>query len=412
MVIKGAMVCDANGEQRGDIRIKEGKIIKVERSILPQANEEVLEVQGLVLMPSAIDLNVRVQDSIFTKENLLKLSAKASAGGIGLAVLMPDCKPLLNTETGIELLNALKSDFKANIVGVVGSRGEELQQGKYTLAPLSILHKKGAVGIYSQSSEDGNLLRRACEFASMLNIPMFFNCEDSSLSANGVMNDGKLSARLGLPSIPALSETKEVAMVSEIVCFMQVRAIFNTIATNRSIEILQEAKKRNSSIFIQTSIHHLLLTEDLCNNYNTAAKIKPPLKSESTRIKLIKAVKNLEIDLITALQSEKSLAQKDLAFEEAAFGVDMIEYFLPMCYSLFVKSEGMTLKEMSKILSLNPARALGMDSHKGLIKEGYDADLLLFDTKQTQIIDNPNSPFCDWIFNGKVKQLFVNGKAV
>lgn len=263
MVIKGAMVCDANGEQRGDIRIKEGKIIKVERSILPRANEEVLEVQGLVLMPSAIDLNVRVQDSIFTKENLLKLSAKASAGGIGLAVLMPDCKPLLNTETGIELLNALKSDFKANIVGVVGSRGEELQQGKYTLAPLSILHKKGAVGIYSQSSEDGNLLRRACEFASMLNIPMFFNCEDSSLSANGVMNDGRLSARLGLPSIPALSETKEVAMVSEIVCFMQVRAIFNTIATNRSIEILQEAKKRNSSIFIQTSIHHLLLVYSL-----------------------------------------------------------------------------------------------------------------------------------------------------
>ncbi|WP_104722393.1 amidohydrolase family protein [Helicobacter mesocricetorum] len=412
MVIKGAMVCDANGEQRGDIRIEEGKILKVERSIIPQANEEVLDAQGLVLMPSAIDLNVRVQDSILTKENLLKLSAKAALGGIGLAVLMPDCKPLLSTEMGIELLNTLKGDFKAKIVGVVGSKGEELEKGKYALPPLSILHKKGAVGIYSQSSEDGNLLRRACEFALMLNIPMFFNCEDESLSANGVMNDGKLSAKLGLPSIPVLSETKEVAMMSEIACFMQVRAIFNTIAADRSVEILQEAKKSNPHIFIQTSIHHLLLTEDLCNNYNTAAKIKPPLKPETTRVKFIKRVKDLEIDLITALQSEKSLTQKDLAFEEAAFGVDMIEYFLPMCYSLFVKNERMTLKEMSKILSLNPAKALGIDSHKGLVKEGYDADLLLFDTKQTQIIDNPNSPFYDWIFNGKVKQLFVGGKAV
>ncbi|MDE5603728.1 MAG: dihydroorotase, partial [Helicobacter sp.] len=278
MVIKGAMVCDANGEQRGDIRTEEGKIIKVERSILPQANEEVLDAQGLVLMPSAIDLNTRVQDSIFTKENLLELSVKAAVGGIGLAVLMPDCKPLLNTEAGIELLNALKSDFKAKIVGVVGIRGEELEKGKCSLPPLSILHKKGAVGIYSQSSEDGNLLRRACEFALMLNIPMFFNCEDESLSSNGVMNDGKLSAKLGLPSIPALSEIKEVAMMSEIACFMQVRGIFNAIAANRSVEILQEAKKCNPNIFIQTSIHHLLLTEDLCNNYNTAAKIKPPLK--------------------------------------------------------------------------------------------------------------------------------------
>lgn len=416
MIIKGAMVCDANGEQRGDVRIEKGKIIAVERSIMPKSGEEVLEANNLVLLPGAIDLNTRVSNSTLSKENLLNLSYKAALGGISQAVLIPDCKPTSSSELGLELLNALKGDFKAQILGISDAINAENPKA---LNELATLHKKGAKGIFAKSNIDGNLLRRACEFSLMFDTPMFFSCEDESLSANGVMNDGELSSRLGLPSIPTLSETKEVAQMSEVARFMGIKAIFLALATERSVEIICEAKNtdfkskpfksKTPNLFLQTSIHHLMLTEDLCNHYNTAAKIKPPLKSESTRAKLLKRVKRGEIELITSLQSAKSQAQKDLAFEEAAFGIDMIECFVPMCYTLFVKNERMTLSELSKILSLNPANALGFEQ-KGLIQEGYDADLILIDPKETCIMDNPDSPYNDWIFYGAVKEMFIDGK--
>ena len=410
MIIKGAMICDANGEYRGDVKIQEGKISKVARSVLVEENEEVLDAAGLLLLPSAIDLNARVQDSQLNKKHLIALSCKAAKGGVGTLTLMPDCIPSLNSEVAMELLSILQNDFHSQILGIAGST-KETRKGTQTLNDLSLLYKKGAHGIYARSREDGNLLKRACEFSLMLDIPMFLNCEDESLSANGVMNDGELSARLGLPSISNLSEIKEVAMMSEIASFMGVRAIFQSIATDRSVEILFESKKQNPNIFIQTSIHHLMLTEELCEGYNTAAKIKPPLKSETTRAKLVKRVLEGKIELISALQSEKSFAQKDLAFEEAAFGVDMIEYFVPMCYTLLVKNQHLSLKEMSKILSFNPAKALNLPT-KGLIAEGYDADIVLLNPKETQIIDKEDSPYYNWVLNGKIEKVFHHGKQV
>ena len=407
MVIKGAMICDALLEQRGDIKIEGDRIVKVERSIMPSVGEEVFNADGFTLLPSAIDLNTRLHNDTLTKENILKLSQKAVIGGVGMLALMPDCKPSLSTELSVELLSTLQNELSAKIIGVTSNTTDEGSG----IPPISSLYKKGVRGIFSKSSINGNLLRRSCEFATMLDLPMFFDCDDETLSKNGVMNDGELSATLGLSGILSLSEIKEVAMMCEVASFMGIRAIFNAISSDRSIEILKEAKKKNPNIFIQTSIHHLILTEDLCNNYNTAAKIRPPLKSESTRTKLIKRIKKLEIDLLTSLQSSQSLSKKDLAFDEAAFGVDMIDYFIPMCYSLLVKNERMRFSDLSRILSFNPAQALKLDD-VGLIKEGYLANFCLLDTKETQMIGGKDSPYYDWIFSGKVKHHFIDGKQI
>ena len=408
MVIKNAIICDKDTEAKGDIRIQNGKIVKIALSIQQEPNEEVLDAKDLILLPSAIDLNVNLKDKKLTKENLINLSKKGAKGGVGTLILSPNSHPTLNSEITMELLNALNVNLDCAIIGLVASAKENGEKG---LNDISMLHKKGACGIYTQSCEDGNNLKRACEFSLMLDIPMFFSCEDKDLSANGVMNDSELSSKLGLPGIPNLSEIKEVAMMSEVATFMNVRSIFQKIATTRSIEILSDAKNKNPNIFIECSIHHLLLNEDLCANYNTFAKIKPPLKSESTRGKLLKLLKDNKIDLITSLQSESSLANKDLSFDEADFGVDMLEYFVPMCYTLLVKNQKMNLKEMSKILSYNPAFVLGMEN-KGLIKEGYDADFILLDIKGSEVIENADCPYYDWIFSSKIKRIFKAGKEV
>ena len=242
MLIKGAMICDANGEYKGDIRIENEKITEVERNILPQENEEIFQAEGMTILPSAIDLNTRIQN--FNKENLLKLSSKAALGGIGLATLIPESEDSTNTELTIELLNALKDTFQAQILGLVQNTNKN----------ISTLHKKGAKGIYTKSNENGNSLRMACEFALMLDVPIFFDCEDESLSANGVMSESELSGKLGLSGITELSETKEVAMISELVHFMKIKAVFNAIASTRSIEILQTTKK-NSPRYFHTNLY-------------------------------------------------------------------------------------------------------------------------------------------------------------
>lgn len=400
MLIKGAMICDANNEYRGDVRIEEKKITAVSRSITPRDDEEVLNAEGLVLLPGAIDLNAQISE--FSCENLSKLSKKCAKGGITQVALMGGVCDVLK----LELINALNPTLQAEILNIVDALREN------TLNELATLHKKGAKGFFVKSQAKGNLLRRVCEFALMFDVPVFFECVDENLSANGVINDGELSARLGLPGILPLSETKEVAQISEFARFMGIKAVFLAIAAQRSLEIIQHTKntKGRPTLYTQTSIHHLMLTENICNNYNTAAKIKPPLKSESTRTSLLKSVKKGEIELLSALQSEKSLAQKDLSFEEAAFGIDMAEHFLPMCYTLLVKNSRISMQELSKILSYNPAQVLGLN--KGLIEIGYDADLVLLDTKESYVVENMDCPYYDSIFYGNLRNVFVGGKRV
>lgn len=138
---------------------------------MPKSGEEILDASGLVLLPGAIDLNTRVGNSTLSKENLLQLSHKAALGGISQAVLIPDCKPTSSSELGLELLNALKDEFKAQILGISDAVNAEKPE---SLNELAILHKKGAKGIFAKSNTDGNLLRRACEFALMFDVPMFF----------------------------------------------------------------------------------------------------------------------------------------------------------------------------------------------------------------------------------------------
>lgn len=399
MVIKGAMLCDAKQDQKGDVRIDGGKIVAVSKLINPQKNEEVIDAEGLVLMPALIDLNTRVKNNEFNYQNIKKLSTKAFKGGVGFMALVPDCNPPLCSEIEFELMGQSNISLGARVGGLAKASID----GKLT--ELSTLHKNGALGIFVESELDGNLLKRACEFSLMLKSPIFCHCEDSKLSF-GSMNDGELSSKLGIPSISSLSETKEVAKMAEVVRFMGVSAVFQNIASSQGLEILQNAKKSYPNIFIEVSIHHLGLSEDICNGYNTAGKIKPPLKSQNTRSFFLKALKNGKIDLLTSLQSQASIAKKDLAFEQASFGVDCIEHYFSLLYSVLIRECRLPLSDLSKLASYTPAKILNLN--KGLIQADMDSDLILVDTKGQEVISQSFSPYHNSLLYGKVVRNFSN----
>ncbi len=402
MIIKGATLCDHKMHRKDDIRIQKGIIVDI-GTLEPYANEKVIDATHYTLLPSLIDINITPRDKHLTTKNLFTLVESAHKGGVGSIVLMPDCQPRIDSEESIEFIKSTQALLNFNIFPSISSTKQE-----GNLAEISILHHKGGVAIFLESSLDGNLMRRICEYSLFLNIPIICRCEDSVLRGNGVMNDSYLSSSLGLPGIPSLSEVKEVAKMGEVAVFMNNKILFSSLSSERSFNILQNHKKENPHIYTECSIHHLSLTEDICSKYNTSAKLLPPLKSESTRKKLLSSLKKGKIDILTSLHSASSITKKDLAFEEAAFGIESLDYYYSLLYTFLVHNNQISLSDMSKYSSYNPACFLGVN--KGEIAINKDADFILVDTQTSYTLNKPLSPYDGQTLYGNVIANFVAGE--
>lgn len=402
MLFKAATLCDHQTNKIADLRVCNGKITAIDSNLLPQKGEEVFDCSGLVLLPSLIDLNVSPHDKSLSTKNLLALIESAHKGGVGSIALMPDCQPRIDSEETIEFIHSMCAMHKINIFPIASAI-----RADGSLSELSILNKKGCKAIFVDSHLDGNLMRRVCEYALFLKIPLFCYCDDPVLRGNGVMNDGYLSAQMGLPGIPSLSEVKEVAKMSEVAVFMDNTLRFCALSSERSLTIVERCRKENPNIFAECSIHHLALTEELCNNYNTAAKLLPPLKSEQTRKKLLQSLKKGRIHTLTSLHCPSTLTHKDRAFEEAAFGIDALQDYFSLLYTFLVKPSILSLSEVSRYCSLHPAQILHVA--KGELKVGADADVILIDPNTTISPQSTLSPYFGQQLSGVVEASFVGG---
>lgn len=402
MLFKSATLCDYQTYTQGDLRIQDTIIADIAPSLRPYDDEEVIDCSGLILLPSLIDLNVSPRDKSLSTKNLLLLIEAAHQGGVGSIALMPDCQPRIDSEESIEFLNGMMQSEHINLFPIASATKTD-----GSLTELAILSKKGCKAIFMDSILDGNLMRRVCEYALFLEIPLFCRCEDPVLRDNGVMNDGYLSAQMGLPGIPTLSEVKEVAKMSEVAVFMNNTLRFCALSSERSLTIVDRCRKENQNIFAECSIHHLALTEELCAGYNTSAKLLPPLKSEQTRKKLIQSLKKGRIHTLTSLHSAASTTYKDLAFEEAAFGVKALRDYFSLLYTFLVKTGDLSLSEVSLYSSFNPAKILKVN--KGELRVGADADVILIDPHVSLSPQSNPSPYAGQKLFGKVCANFVGG---
>ena len=404
MLIKNAIFPTKNGLEKRDVLIKEGKIVTIAPNI-DNGDEEILDANGLYLLPGIIDLNVRFSNSILNQVHIDKLSNSCLNGGVTTAVVMSDFSPRLDSATLLELvkfkIDQSKIDLK--ISAPLADKKED------QLNNIATLLNNGAAAILADSHRNANLLRRGLQYASMKNRPLFCNCYEPNLDDNGLMNEGFISAKLGLSGISTISETSEVAKVSELALFYGASVVFKSLSTKRSLDIVKGYKSLNSTLYTEVSIHHLCKDDTACDGFNTYAKIMPPLRDEKEKNALIEALKSGEIDILTSAHSPKSILYKDVAFEDAEFGIGCVEEFLSLCYTYLVKQEKIDFETLSKMCSLNPAHVLGLKT-KGKVEEGYDADLILFDPNYAFEVSNTNSLYCGDKLFGKVKKVIVGGK--
>jgi len=389
-----------------DVLVNNGKIEKIKDSIEITENLRVIDAKNCFLLPGLVDLNVRLANSLLNRNSLKKLTKTALRGGVTTSLIMPDFTPRLDNSTLLEhfKIKAQNEECSLHVAAPLSNEEDRLNN-------IATLLNNGATAIWTTSSCNANILKRGFQYARMKQAPIFCRCYDENLDDSGVMNEGELSFKLGLPGISKVSENSEVAKIAEISLINNTKIIFQSLSTKRSINIIRDIKKRNKNIFSELSIHHLCKTEDACDGFNTYAKILPPLRDEAERVAMLSELALGNVDVLTSLHSPLSVSYKDVAFEDAEFGIGSIEEYLSLCYTYLVKGEIIDMQRLTELCSLNPALIIE-EEEIGKIEVGYRADMIIFDEKPSVLIEDKTSLYDGDILYGKVKQVFKDGEIV
>ncbi|EAI8565264.1 metal-dependent hydrolase [Campylobacter upsaliensis] len=385
MIIKNAKIY---GKELKDLEISQGLIQKIGENL---QGEEIFDAKGLTLLPSFIDLCVYLKNDKFSLNHLDLLEKECLKGGVS-TILLRDVMDF-DEETFILFLQNL-SHRTLQIFSSV--------KVKEPLKNIASMINQGAVALELESKLNANILKIAMQYALMKKVPIFAKCLNEDFDDNGVMNDCLLSSKLGLIGMSEIAESSEVAKLKEIAAFYQSEVIYDCLSLARSLKIATDET-------ILVSIHHLIKNENACENFNTAAKIKPPLRSEEDRAFLQNALKKGKIRFLSAMHCPKSSNLKDLAFDEAAFGIHSICEYVSLCYSFLVQNDFISWEKLCEVTSLNPAKFLKLNS--GEIKEGKEANLILFD-ENVSTKAPLNSLYGKDTLKGEVKHHLLKGEFV
>ncbi|WP_270969287.1 amidohydrolase family protein [Campylobacter upsaliensis] len=385
MIIKNAKIY---GKELKDLEISQGLIQKIGENL---QGDEIFDAKGLTLLPSFIDLCVYLKNDKFSLNHLDLLEKECLKGGVS-TILLRDVMDF-DEETFILFLQNL-SHRTLQIFSSV--------KVKEPLKNIASMINQGAVALELESKLNANILKIAMQYALMKKVPIFAKCLNEDFDDNGVMNDCLLSSQLGLIGMSEVAESSEVAKLKEIAAFYQSEIIYDRLSLAQSLDLAQ-----NEAVLV--SIHHLIKNENACENFNTAAKIKPPLRSEEDRAFLQNALKKGKIRFLSAMHCPKSSNLKDLAFDEAAFGIHSICEYVSLCYSFLVQNDFISWEKLCEATSLNPAKFLKLNS--GEIKEGKEANLILFD-ENVSTKAPLNSLYSKDTLKGEVKHHLLKGEFV
>ncbi|MDF1883460.1 amidohydrolase family protein [Sulfurimonas sp. SAG-AH-194-C21] len=393
MIIRNAIVCDADGERNVDVRIEDGVISEIGSSL---SGEEIIDAKGAYLLPSLVDTNVRLLDSTLNAKNIVAISDEAMQGGVGHIVLNADLTPSIDTEVVLEFAQHGVASAKGAKVDLMLNTLKE----DNSLSNIAILLKKGVVAPYMSTIAKNDIAIKIAQYLQMYKVTLFCKAEDNSLINAGVMLDGDVSSKLGLAGIPELSEVLHVSRMIEIARHFKIKILFKAIASPRSVELIAQAKKEGVFVSCEVSIHHLIKCDEACEDFNTMAKLNPPLASIQDMLDLQKALRNGDIDVLTTLHQPSSPLNKEVAFYDASYGCEGLSTALSLYYTKLVKTSLISMSELVKLACVNPAKSINMKA--GIIEVGASAELILFDINVKSQVENVSSLYNGEILDGKV----------
>ncbi|MDO6484688.1 dihydroorotase [Shimia thalassica] len=412
------LINPATGEDTlGCLLVSEGKIAAIGAEIAVPEAAEIIDCGGKCLAPGIVDIGVKVcEPGERHKESYKTAGLAAAAGGVTTMVTRPDTVPTIDNPETLEFATRRANEAApVNVVPMAAlTKGREGRE----MTEIGFLMDAGAVAFTDCDHvvADTKVLSRAMTYARSLGALVVAHPQEPILSKGAAATSGKFAALRGLPAVSPMAERmgldRDIAMVET----TGVKYHADQITCARALPALERAKNNGFDVTAGTSIHHLTLNELDIADYRTFFKIKPPLRAEEDRLAIIEAVKTGLIDIISSMHTPQDEESKRLPFEEAASGAVALETLLPAAMQLY-HNEYLTLPELFRAMSLNPAKRLGLPG--GRLEEGAPADLVMFDPDAPFVLDrfalrskSKNTPFDGQRMQGKVLATYVAGNAV
>ena len=415
----GRIIDPANRiDKNASLLVEKGKIqaIFTKRQKKPTLPKKLLSIdlQGKWIVPGLIDMHVHLREPGEEHKETIETGTMAAAtGGFTAVACMPNTNPVNDCQSVTRLIleKAEQAYSRVYPVGAIskGSQGE-------SLAEFGEMKKAGAVAVTDDGKpvSDSQMMRRALEYASNYNIMVISHSEDFSLSRNGTMNEGFVSTRMGLKGIPSIAEEimvyRDLALAEYTGCPLHLAHI----STKESINLIRRAKQRGVRVTAETAPHYFSLTEEAVDDYNTNAKMNPPLRTQEDLDAVIEALTDGTIDVIATDHAPHSVLEKDIEFDQAANGIIGLETSVPLALVLFRKGY-INEARLVELLSENPAKILGVKG--GSLSLGADADITVIDPEHQFVLHendiaskSKNSPFIGAKLQGKALLTICGGR--
>ena len=411
LVLQGGTILDplSGRSKKGNVVIERNKIKSV-GSTGGAKGETKIDCSGLVITHGFCDVHVHFREpGREDKETLQTGSRAALAGGFTRVCVMPNTSPPLDTPESIRFIVEKAEECPVHIhpIGAVtkGQKGQELTEVQGIIS-------EGAVALSDDGLpiSDAQVMRLALEYTSMFDKPVINHAEDECLRNNGLMHEGEISTRLGLAGNPSLAEAIMIQRDLELANMIQAKLHVPHVSSSGGAANIRRMKKLNPNITAEVTPHHLFFNDQALLEYNTNFKVAPPIRTEDDRKELIKAVKDGTFDCIATDHAPHTIDEKEATFESAPFGMIGLE----SCFGAVNKVLDMPLKELLKLLTVNPRRVMGFE--EDLFKIGCAAELTILDPDQEWIYKEQNiysksrnTPFIGEKLKGKVRYTISKG---
>jgi dihydroorotase len=421
LIANGYVIDPTQGVNAGmNVFIEDGRVVALlGRGDARPEGAEVFDATGLVVAPGFIDLHTHLREpGQEFKETIATGALAAVAGGWTSVCAMPNTDPVNDNPavTGAIIEQGRLAGL-ANVfpVGAItkGSKGAELSE-------MGELKRAGVVAV----TDDGHpipstgLMRRAMEYARGFDLTVMDHCEDRSLSAGGVMHEGKWSLRLGLRGAPALAEETDAARDCALAEMTGARAHLAHVSTRGAIEAVRRAKEKGSNVTCEVAPHHFTLTDVACEDYDTNTKMNPPLRSREHLEAVLEAVADGTIDAIATDHAPHHADEKSLEFDHAPFGITGLETAIGLAFTQLVHKGVISLERLVEMCAVNPARIFQL-ADRGALRPGAWGDVTILDPDLKWTFEaarskskSRNTPFDGWTFQGAAVATVVGGRIV
>lgn len=419
ILIKGGRVIDpAQGmDKKADILIDNGRIVEIKGTLNVKA-QETIPADGKIVAPGLIDMHTHLREPGREEVETIKTAVRAAVKGAFTTICaMPNTDPPCDSQaSALFLTEQAKKQRSANVlpVGTItkGRKGKEIAEF-FELKTAGVL----SVSDDGDSVKEAEIMRRALEYASMVDVLIISHAEDASLSAGGVMNEGFVSSVLGLAGIPREAENIMIERDIRLAKLADARIHIAHLSTAEGVEIVRDAKKKGIKVTAEVTPHHFTLTDRDIKTFDTNMKVNPPLRTAEDILALKVGLKDGTIDVIATDHAPHLENEKEKEFDYAPFGMIGLETALSLSVMALIEEGYLDWPGLIQKLSFNPAKILKYD--RGTLKPGGNADIVIIDPEKKWTYSAKlgqskasNSPFDGWEMTAAANYVIVGGKVV